>query len=390
MFGGIKRYVTSTWKELGKYTSYFSSFGTDIYADEVCRADIRFLSEQTSKANVKVFSYIGGEKVASDRKIEQIIQNRPNVYMNGKEFLQKARTLYEINNMVFIYIMRDELGNFAGLYPMPHAQHEAVDVGGQLYITFRFNSGAITTLSWEDLAVLRKDYNTSDIFADTNDAILTSLDLLTTTNEGTANAIKSTANFRGYLKSSKAMLKDDDLQKFKNDFETNFLSASNTSGFAALDSTTDFKEVNLTPHLANYKTVEDLRKNIHRYYGVSDDLIMCKATADEREAFYEAKIETWLLALSLELSNKIPTRAQKSRNFEVIFESNRMAYMSMKDKLALVAMVDRGAMTPNEWRMCLNLAPIDGGNMPIRRLDTAPTTQTAKSVDDKEDENDNE
>ena len=33
-------------------------------------------------------------------------------------------------------------------------------------------------------------------------------------------------------------------------------------------------------------------------------------------------------------------------------------------------MVDRGAMTPNEWRATLNLAPLQGGDEPIRRLDT--------------------
>lgn len=33
-------------------------------------------------------------------------------------------------------------------------------------------------------------------------------------------------------------------------------------------------------------------------------------------------------------------------------------------------MVDRGAMTPNEWRETMNLAPIEGGDQPIRRLDT--------------------
>ena len=33
-------------------------------------------------------------------------------------------------------------------------------------------------------------------------------------------------------------------------------------------------------------------------------------------------------------------------------------------------MVDRGAMTPNEWRSILNMAPIEGGDVPIRRLDT--------------------
>lgn len=38
-------------------------------------------------------------------------------------------------------------------------------------------------------------------------------------------------------------------------------------------------------------------------------------------------------------------------------------------------MVDRGALTPNEWRKIFNLAPVEGGDEPIRRLDTRPTSE---------------
>ena len=43
----------------------------------------------------------------------------------------------------------------------------------------------------------------------------------------------------------------------------------------------------------------------------------------------------------------------------------------MQTKLALVALVDRGALTPNAWAKTLNLPPLPGGDEPIRRLDTA-------------------
>jgi hypothetical protein len=106
---------------------------------------------------------------------------------------------------------------------------------------------------------------------------------------------------------------------------------------------------------------------------VNEKIITSQVYGDEWEAFYESCLEGFLLALGLELTNKIFTERERGFGNEVIFESNRMAYMSIKDKLALVAMVDRGAMTPNEWRMSLNMAPIEGGDVPIRRLDTVPT-----------------
>ena len=33
-------------------------------------------------------------------------------------------------------------------------------------------------------------------------------------------------------------------------------------------------------------------------------------------------------------------------------------------------MVDRGALTPNEWRDTFNLSPVKDGDKPLRRLDT--------------------
>lgn len=374
IFGSIKNYASTLWREIGGYTAKFTTFGTDMYASEIVRACIRTLAEHSSKANVKVIRWAGSGYAPGDQNLQRLIQYRPNLYMNGKDFIYKVRTLLELYNTVFIYINRDNIGRCAGLYPIPDCASEAVEVNKNLFIKFYLPNGTILTASWEDLAVLRKDYNKSDIWGDSNDAILTSLDLLNTTNEGMANAIKSTANLRGLLKSTKAMLSDEDRKKQQEAFVNDYMSLTNTSGVAMLDATQEFKELNLQPQLANYKNIEELRNNIYRYFGMNEDIVMSKGDSVIREAFYESKIETFLLALSLELTNKIFTSRARGYGNEIVFEANRMSYMSMSEKLALVAMVDRGAMTPNEWRQALNLAPIPGGDTPIRRLDTAPTT----------------
>lgn len=358
IFGGIKSYVTSSWNEIGTYSARFSSFGTDLYASDVVRSCIRTLAEHTSKANVKILR----SGVPGDKKLQRMIQYRPNMFMNGKDFLYKVRTLLEINNVCFIYIMRDEFGKCVGLYPMPKASLEAADVNGRLYIKFAFSNGVTMAHAWDDLAILRKDYNSSDLWGDDNTAILTSLGLLTTTNDGMANAIKSTANLRGILKSTKAMLSDADVKKQKDRFVADYLSMENSSGIASLDSTLDFIPVTLQPQLANYKSVEELRNNVYRYFGVNEDAIMSKISGDSWEAFYESKIEPVLLALGLELTYKVFSGRERGFDNEIIFESNRMQYMSTANKLALVQMVDRGAMKANEWREVMNMAPIEGGD----------------------------
>lgn len=378
IFGGIKNYVTSAWREVGGYVSRFSSFGRDIYANEVVRACIRTLAEHTSKANVKVLR----DGLPGDKRLQRMIQYRPNMYMNGKDFLYKVRTLLEINNVVFIYIMRDDLGRCIGLYPMPTAQLEAVEAMGGLFIKFHFPSGATMCHSWEDLAVLRKDYNTSDIWGDSNSAILTSLDLLNTTNEGMANAIKATANMRGLLKNTKAGLKPEDVKASRDVFVNDYMSLTNTSGVAALDAYQDFTPIKMEPVIANYKNVEELRNNIYRYFGVNEDAILSKLSGDNWEAFYEARIEPVLIALGLELTNKIFSSRERGFENEIIFESNRMQYMSTSNKLALTALVDRAIMTPNEVREVLNLAPVPWGDKPMSWQNPTMGEKTEADEDD--------
>ena len=372
LFGDTKKPAqATTWKEVGSYQSTFYGFGTDIYADDLVRSCIRALAEHSSKARARSVRQIDGKQIPGDKRLEKMIQFRPNMYMNGKDMLYKIRTRLEQDNTSFVFIQRDETGKCVGLYPVPKATQVAKEYQGRLYISFRFLTGMELVAPWEDLAVLRKDYDTSDIFGASNDPILTTLENRTTVQTGLTNAIESTANLRGILKSTKGMIDPADLKKTRDQFVTDYMSIANEGGIAALDGTTEFKPIELKPATANYKHFEEIRNNIYRYFGVNDDILMSKVSGDEYQAFYEARLEPFLLALGLELTNKIFTERERGFGNEIVFESNRMQYVSMANKLKLVQMVDRGAMTPNEWREVMNLAPIKGGDEPIRRLDTA-------------------
>ena len=390
LFGKTRQRISTRWQEVGGYQSSFTPFTANVYANETCRSCIRTLAEHTSKANAKV---TGGNK-----RLENLLNLRPNLYMNGKDFLYKCRTLYEIHNTVFIYINRDDMGQCVSLYPVPDCEAEAVDVSGELFIKFYLPNGKTLFASWLDLAVLRKDYNGSDVFGDSNIAIKTSLELLNTTNQGMANAIKATSNLRGILKSSKAMLSDEDVKKQKERFVADYMTMKNTSGVAMTDATLDFKPIEMKPVIANYKNVEELRNNLYRYYGMNEAAITNSLVGDAGEAFYEGAIEPFLIALSLELTYKIYSNRQRGHGNEITYESNRMQYMTMKDKLALVQMVDRRAMTPNEWRQVLNLAPLPGGDelqswqnpTNITKVGDTSANKQGQGIQDDEPVNDND
>lgn len=228
----IKR--EASWKELGRYNAQFTGFGADLYKSEIVRACIRPLADHTSKANA----------VCKNKDIERLLNVSPNMYMNGKDFLAKVRTKLELTNTAFIYITRDDRGTATAFYPVPFSSFSAIEYNGKLFISFSFKgTGEKLVCSWEDLAVLRKDYNESDIAGDDNRAILQMLELINTTNQGVANAVKATANLRGILKSTKAMLSDEDIKRQKDRFVRDYLSLENEGGIASLDATQEFSPI---------------------------------------------------------------------------------------------------------------------------------------------------
>lgn len=367
---GTGRKVLARFREMGGYTAVFRPFGKDAYRSDLVRSCIRTLAEQTSKA----------DPICNIRQIEYMLRYRPNQYMNGKDFLYKIRTQYELYNTAFIIIFRTGK-QIDGFYPMPYTNMEAMeDPAGNIYIRFMTTKGTYI-FSWDDIIVLRKDYNSGDIAGDPNDPLLQPLEMIQVSNDSIANAVKSTANLRGIIKTTKSMLDPEDLKQTKDRFVKDFLDPTTGDGIGALDASEEWTTVNLNPTITNFSTMKELRENLYRYFGVNDDIIMSKAKPEEMQVFYEMQIEPFLIALSREMTSKVFSDREIVYGNEIKFASSSIQFMSMSDKLALKDFIDRGAITPNTWNDIVGLPHVEGGDKPIRRLDTAPVDQVAKSVE---------
>lgn len=376
-FFKTKKLVTkSTWQELGAVNSLFSNFGANTYKSDIVRSCVRPLAEFTSKAEIK----------CSKKDIERLLNNRPNIYMNGRDFLQKVRIRYEIYNNCFIYIQHDDTGKVTGFYPVPYSFFNAVEYNNELFIEFHFIDGRQVTLAWADLAVVRKDYNQSDISGDSNDAILNMLQLINTANEGTANAIKATANLRGILKSSKSMLSPEDRKRQKDEFVNDYLTISNKGGIAAIDGTQEFTPINMNPTTANAEQIKEYRQQVYSYFNVNDKIVQGAMTSDEIVAFYEMRIEPFLVALSTELQSKIFTQRELAQGNFVVYEANKLQFASLSMKIQMYKeVVLNGGMLRDDWLAACNMPPLPNGEGQklIMRLDVA-------HVDSKEGENEDE
>ena len=92
-----------------------------------------------------------------------------------------------------------------------------------------------------------------------------------------------------------------------------------------------------------------------------------------------------MIQLSLEMTRKIFSDNEISRGNFIKYQSSAIQWISMSEKLNMKQYIDIGALTRNEWREMMNLAPLPGGDVPIMRLDTQPLDR-----DDEEDEDSKE
>ena len=188
--------------------------------------------------------------------------------------------------------------------------------------------------------------------------------------QGIVKAIKNSGIIRWLLKFTQSM-RPEDVQKKVREFVDNYLSyESDTFGAAGVDSKVEAKQIEPKDYVPNATQADRIVDRIYSFFNTNKKIVQSNWTEDEWIAYYEAEIEPIAIQLGNELTTKLFTRKERSFGNYITFESSNLQCASMSTKLAFQSMVDRGAMLPNEWRAILNLAPIEGGDQPIRRLDT--------------------
>lgn len=307
----------------------------------------------------------------------RFLLEEPNPYMTGQMLLEKMIAQLELNNNAFALINRDEFGYPCEIYPIPATSADAIyDKNGGLYLRFTLRNMKIVTFAYSDIIHLRQDFNENDIFGTSRaETLIPLMEIVTTTDQGIVKAIRNSSAIK-WLLLFKQSLRPEDLKKSTKEFVDNYLSIdSETGGAAATDAKYEAKQVDPKDYVPNATQMDKTLQRIYSLLGTNEKIIQSKFTEDEWISYFEAKIEPIAIQLSNEYTRKIFSRRERGFGNKIIFEASNLQYASMNTKLQLVQMVDRGALTPNEWREVFNLAPIKGGDEPIRRLDTAVVTK---------------
>ena len=361
VFGDDKNVQLGTRLQLvNGYEAVFTNYDGQIYDNPTVRACIDTIARNAAKLNPKHIRSTDKNYKILNEDIYHIIAEQPNEIMNAYDFYYKIFSELYLNNNVFVYIMRDENLKVIGLYPILFNQADFVEYQNQIYVKFRFGTGKIRTVAYNDLIHLRRFFCKNDILGGNNLPVVSALSFQHILKEGIINAIKITMSIKGYLKSTKSMLSPKDAKKLRDNFIKDFVSDDNSSGIGALDATTDFKEVNLDPTVASDAQMTDNKNEILDYFNLNENIIQSKYSEDEWNAFYESVLEPLGIQIGMEFTNKIFTYGERYHGNKIIFEANRLQYASNKTKIE-VARYLNNYLYIDEIREILNLAPLPNG-----------------------------
>jgi HK97 family phage portal protein len=375
----VQKYTN--FKFMNGWSPTFSSFGDDIYKSQVTRAAVDAIARNAAKFNPvhiyrkKTEDGVDEVKIKND-KLERIISQKPNPMMGAYAFYYKVFTQMETKNNAFVLIERDGMGNVDMLIPVSYASAKAVEYRNLIFIEFMLNNGTKVVLPYDDLLHLRKFFYDKDIFGEDNTALLPTLELINTVNEGISNAVVSSASLRGVL-SATGVMSPEDMKKARNDFVKDYLGTSNNGGVAMTDKKLEFKAIESQPKLVNKDQMQAIKTEVYDYFGVSDVIIQSKSDENEWNAFYESKLEPMALQLGQEMTNKIFTERERALGHVIQLSSNKLAFASNKTKINMVKEVGvLGALTINEVREIFNMGAIDGGE---KRIQTLNVVDAAKA-----------
>lgn len=342
------------------YQAVFTNYNGRIYDSASVRACIDAIARNGAKLSPKHIRSNSREFTDLNNNIKRIISEQPNELMNAYDFYYKVISQLYLNNNAFIYIMRDGNYNPIGLYPLVSGQYQFVEYKDEIYVKFYFCKRKIYTVALKDIIHLKRMFCQNDFTGGNNLPIIETMSIKHIVNEGIINAIKTTQSIRGYIKTTKSMLKPEDVKKVRDQFVTDFIKNGNGDGIAGLDASSEFKEVNLNPQTATDSQVDSIDESIMNYYGVNKKIIQSSYNEDEWNAFYESVLEPIGIMMGLEFTNKIFTYGERSHGNKIMFEANRLQYASNKTKIEVSKSMNNYMMI-DEVREIFNLAPLPNG-----------------------------
>ena len=347
------------------YTPAWTTWRGCVYESELIRASLDAWGRHTAKLKPNL-------KGAALPELQNRLKVKPNVFNEWSQFLYQAATVLGVRNNNFIVKTRAEDGTATGIINIVPESWELVEYNDEPWVRFYLSNNKRRAERLAEVGIMTRYQFKSELFGENNEALDPVLDLISMQRQGIKEGIKNGNSYRFYAKSDN-WASDEDIGQEMERFNQFTFGNKKTAGGVLLFPNTyeDIHEMKASGYTIDKEQQEHIKSNVFDYFGVNEDIIQNKAIGDAWLAFYEGLIEWIAIQMSEVISGMLFTdRERMGYGNQIFFTSNRLQYMSNKDKLeAIKTNADRGLMTRNELREIENLAPLPepyGSQIPAR------------------------
>lgn len=346
----------TTFQTLTGYEPSFHTWGGCIYESELVRASIDAIARNTGKLRVE---FIGAARPSLTNRLLK----GPNEFQTWYQFLYRLATILEVDNTAFIIPIFDRYGDVTGLYPILPAECKVMEYKGQTYLKYTFMQGKTSAIERELCGMMLKMQYKHDFFGESNKALDPTMSLINMQNQGIEEGIKNSATYR-FAAQANNLLNDGDAAKEAERFSDINFRKRKKGGLLLFPSfLKDIKQIDSKPFVVDAEQMKTIQTNVYNYFGVNEDVLQGKVSGDSWSAFYESKIEPFAIQLSEVLTKMLYTFREQAQGSHVIATSNRLQYMTNKDKLDVSSqLMDRGVLSRNDVRDIWNLPRIEDGD----------------------------
>ena len=222
-------------------------------------------------------------------------------------------------------------------------------------------TGVKKVVPYSEIIHVRDKYMNNEFYSDDQQETLKNLvNTKHTLEQGIEKYIHTSNLVRGIVQVN-AILKNEDLQKYLNDFNGQFDNLENKSSFAVLDNKASFTPISSNAQIPDHEIFESVNREIYSYFGLTQSIVENSASEDEMENFYDSIINPILKQISEEFSDKL--------NMTVTLALNNYIFTSFQRKVnAIKELMSFGILDINESRKLLGYSEL--GEEGAKRLQT--------------------
>ena len=347
-------------------------FSGNAYESDIYRGAVDAIARNAAKLKPVHVVTNEGQRKDGDPVLNRLLQVRPNPFMSTYDMLYKLVTHYFLYNNAFALLQFDDKGSLAAIYPMrPMHMEYLADPTGSLFCKFLFANGKEYIFPFNQVLTIRRHFNNNDLLGDPNTAILSTLEVAHTQDEGIKDGITSCASIRGIFQYNQ-VLAPTRLKEVTDKFIADYLTVKNNGGVIAVDKNYSYVPIESKPQNIDETQINAIKKKIYDYLGISESIVNSSYNEDEWSAFYESVIEPLAVQFSQEFTEKLFTQREQAFGNSILLEANRLQFASNKTKADILKnLVPMGLLTKNQALEILNLPGVEDGDKTIQSLNYA-------------------